>query len=70
MSGPREGGCSCGAVRYRLTSDPLLRRMSPRFESRVQARGRGDGRPFQRPVAAFDVLAVRATVPELASANL
>jgi hypothetical protein len=21
---PREGGCSCGAVRYRLTSDPLV----------------------------------------------
>jgi hypothetical protein len=21
---PREGGCSCGAVRYRLTSDPLF----------------------------------------------
>jgi len=24
MSVPREGGCSCGAVRYRLTSDPLV----------------------------------------------
>ena len=24
MSVPREGGCACGAVRYRLTSDPLL----------------------------------------------
>jgi hypothetical protein len=24
MSGTREGGCSCGAVRYRLTSDPLF----------------------------------------------
>jgi hypothetical protein len=24
MSAPREGGCSCGAVRYRLTSDPLF----------------------------------------------
>jgi len=24
MSMPREGGCSCGAVRYRLTSDPLF----------------------------------------------
>jgi hypothetical protein len=24
MSVPREGGCSCGAVRYRLTSDPLF----------------------------------------------
>jgi hypothetical protein len=24
MSIQREGGCSCGAVRYRLTSDPLI----------------------------------------------
>src|SRR2546421_12000235 len=24
MSVAREGGCSCGAVRYRLTSDPLF----------------------------------------------
>ena len=24
VSVPREGGCSCGAVRYRLTSDPLF----------------------------------------------
>jgi hypothetical protein len=24
MSVPRDGGCSCGAVRYRLTSDPLF----------------------------------------------
>jgi len=24
MSDAREGGCSCGAVRYRLTSDPLF----------------------------------------------
>jgi hypothetical protein len=24
MSGQREGGCACGAVRYRLTSDPLF----------------------------------------------
>ena len=24
MSVPREGGCSCGAIRYRLTSDPLF----------------------------------------------
>jgi hypothetical protein len=24
MSGPREGGCACGAVCYRLTSDPLF----------------------------------------------
>ena len=24
MSTQREGGCSCGAVRYRLTSDPLF----------------------------------------------
>ncbi len=24
MSVAREGGCACGAVRYRLTSDPLL----------------------------------------------
>ena len=24
MSGGREGGCSCGAVRYRLTSEPLF----------------------------------------------
>jgi hypothetical protein len=24
MSIPREGGCACGAVRYRLTSDPLF----------------------------------------------
>jgi hypothetical protein len=24
MSRPREGGCSCGAVRYRLASDPLF----------------------------------------------
>jgi hypothetical protein len=24
MSATREGGCSCGAVRYRLTSDPLF----------------------------------------------
>jgi hypothetical protein len=24
MTVPREGGCSCGAVRYRLTSDPLF----------------------------------------------
>ena len=24
MSPPREGGCSCGAVRYRLGSDPLI----------------------------------------------
>ena len=24
MSTPREGGCSCGAVRYRLTSEPLF----------------------------------------------
>jgi len=24
MSSPREGGCACGAVRYRLTSDPLF----------------------------------------------
>jgi hypothetical protein len=24
MSDPREGGCACGAVRYRLTSDPLF----------------------------------------------
>jgi hypothetical protein len=24
MSAPREGGCSCGAIRYRLTSDPLF----------------------------------------------
>ena len=24
MSGSREGGCSCGAVRYRLTSEPLF----------------------------------------------
>jgi hypothetical protein len=24
MGVPREGGCACGAVRYRLTSDPLF----------------------------------------------
>jgi hypothetical protein len=24
MSGLREGGCSCGAVRYRLTSEPMF----------------------------------------------
>jgi hypothetical protein len=24
MSVPREGGCACGAVRYRLTSEPLI----------------------------------------------
>jgi hypothetical protein len=24
MRGPREGGCACGEVRYRLTSDPLF----------------------------------------------
>jgi hypothetical protein len=24
MSAPREGGCACGAVRYRLASDPLF----------------------------------------------
>jgi hypothetical protein len=24
MDAPREGGCACGAVRYRLTSDPLF----------------------------------------------
>jgi hypothetical protein len=24
MSVPRQGGCACGAVRYRLTSDPLI----------------------------------------------
>jgi hypothetical protein len=24
MSVPREGGCACGVVRYRLTSDPLF----------------------------------------------
>jgi hypothetical protein len=24
MSGGREGGCACGAVRYRLTSEPLF----------------------------------------------
>jgi hypothetical protein len=24
MSGPREGGCACGAVRYRLASEPLF----------------------------------------------
>jgi hypothetical protein len=24
MSSPREGGCACAAVRYRLTSDPLF----------------------------------------------
>ena len=24
MSTPREGGCTCGEVRYRLTSDPLF----------------------------------------------
>jgi len=24
MSGPREGGCSCGEVRYRLTDEPLF----------------------------------------------
>jgi hypothetical protein len=24
MSGSRDGGCSCGAVRYRLTSNPLF----------------------------------------------
>jgi hypothetical protein len=24
VSVPREGGCACGAVRYRLTSDPLF----------------------------------------------
>ena len=24
MSGPREGGCACGAVRYRLTAEPLF----------------------------------------------
>ena len=24
MSVPREGGCSCGAVRYRLTSEPMF----------------------------------------------
>jgi hypothetical protein len=24
MSVPREGGCACGAVRYRLTSDPMF----------------------------------------------
>jgi hypothetical protein len=24
MSAPREGGCSCGAVRYRLSSEPLF----------------------------------------------
>jgi hypothetical protein len=24
MSGELEGGCSCGAVRYRLTADPLI----------------------------------------------
>jgi hypothetical protein len=24
MSAPREGGCACGAVRYRLTCDPLF----------------------------------------------
>jgi hypothetical protein len=24
MTSPREGGCSCGAVRYRLASDPMF----------------------------------------------
>lgn len=24
MTGPREGGCTCGALRYRLTSEPLI----------------------------------------------
>jgi hypothetical protein len=24
MSASREGGCACGAIRYRLTSDPLI----------------------------------------------
>jgi hypothetical protein len=24
MNAPREGGCACGAVRYRLSSDPLF----------------------------------------------
>ncbi len=24
MSAPREGGCSCGAVRYRLASEPMF----------------------------------------------
>ena len=24
MSGPREGGCACGTVRYRLASEPLF----------------------------------------------
>src|SRR5262245_2826364 len=24
MSSPREGGCACGAVRYRLTSEPMF----------------------------------------------
>jgi hypothetical protein len=24
MSDPREGGCSCGVLRYRLTSDPMF----------------------------------------------
>jgi hypothetical protein len=24
VSAPREGGCSCGAIRYRLASDPLF----------------------------------------------
>ena len=24
MSVPREGGCACGAIRYRLSSDPLF----------------------------------------------
>jgi hypothetical protein len=24
MGGPREGGCACGAVRYRLASEPLI----------------------------------------------
>jgi hypothetical protein len=24
MNVPREGGCSCGAIRYRLTSDPMF----------------------------------------------
>src|SRR6516162_1956370 len=24
MSAPIEGGCACGAIRYRLTSDPLF----------------------------------------------
>ena len=53
MTNPRDGGCACGAVRYRLASDPMFIALLPLPElpaadgKRVRHQPLDRGRPFR-----------------------